>query len=146
MPYATREDIEKVYGTMLLRIVADLTDDGIAEDDAITQALAESSSEIDSYLALRHVLPLDPVPPILIQLCRDMAVYRLSLQAGPRTTEMRTRYMDAIAFLEKVAAGKVTLVQIPGDTDGDGDVDEDDTTTGEVIKASPYVVRIVRSD
>jgi phage gp36-like protein len=143
MAYATRADIENVYGPELLKIVADLTEDGVPEDQAITQALSEASSEIDSYIGVRYRrLPIDPVPPILTQICRDMGIYRLSLRAGPRTTEMRTRYEDAIRFLEKIAASKITLISVPGDIDGDGDVDDDDAA---LAQGSARILKIVRS-
>lgn len=146
MPYATREDIEKVYGAQLVQIIADLTEDGVAEDAAIAAALEEASSEIDSYIGVKYAaLPLDPIPKILTMHCRDMAVYRLALNSGARTTEMRVRYEDAIKFLERVAAGKVTLIQVAGDLDGDGDVDADDNALVEALKR-PYVVRTTRGN
>lgn len=146
MPYATRADIEKVYGAQLVQIIADLTEDGVAEDEAVAQALEEASSEIDSYIGVRYPqVPLDPVPKILITYCRDMAVYRLALNSGARTTEMRVRYEDALKFLEKVATGKVTLIQVEGDVDGDGDADDDDDALAQALKR-PYVVRTTRGN
>jgi phage gp36-like protein len=138
MAYATREDLEKMYGVQLLAIVADLTEDGITEDDAVSAALDEASSEIDAYLAVKFQVPVLGAPPILTQLCRDMAIYRLALSSSKRTNEMRVRYEDAIKMLEKMAAGKVGVPFLPADLDGDGDIDEDD------VRPSPYVLRTAR--
>ncbi|MGE5509941.1 MAG: gp436 family protein [Bacteroidota bacterium] len=133
MAYATREDIEKVYSVELLDIIADLDASGTPSDEAVTAALAEVSSEIDTYVGVLYPVPVSPAPPILTLLARDMAVYRLSLQAGKRTLEMRQRYEDAIKLLERIAGGKASLPlppPAPGDSDGDGDVDDDDVVHG----------------
>jgi phage gp36-like protein len=144
MAYATREDIESLYGPQLVSIIADLTEDGQPEDVAVERALNEASSEIDTYLAVQYLTPINPAPPILVQLCRDMAIYRLALQSSVRTTEMRTRYEDAIKMLERIAAGKASLPPVDGDLNRDGEVNEDDDALAEALKR-PYILRTVRN-
>lgn len=144
MAYATRSDIEELYGAQLVSIIADLTEDGQAEDVAIERALEEASSEIDTYLSVQYLTPVDPAPPILVQLCRDMAIYRLALQSSVRTTEMRTRYEDAIKMLERIAAGKASLPPVGGDLNNDGVVDEEDELLAAALRR-PYTLRTVRN-
>jgi phage gp36-like protein len=52
--------------------------------------------------------------------CVDIAVYRLALDVGPRTEEMRLRYTDAISYLKSVADGKFELPDTGGGTDPGG--------------------------
>lgn len=122
--YATREDIEALYGADELRGVLDLARDEplTGEHTArIDKALTECASQIDAYLGTRFVLPLSVVPDVLSSFAIDMAMYRLALRNGRPRDELRTRYDDAIKFLRSVAEGKASL---PGvGTDGSPDSD-----------------------
>lgn len=92
------------------QLVADLT--GASEPDiaAITRALESASSEIDSYLATRYILPLATVPDRLRELCIDIAFYKLlNFRPLGDIEDTRRRYTDAIKFLERLADGKVSL-------------------------------------
>jgi phage gp36-like protein len=52
----------------------------------------------------------------------DIAVYKIALGRGGRTDEMRVRYEDALALLEKISTGKVGLGLPPTTgTDENGD-------------------------
>lgn len=120
MTYATRADIETLYGPDELRLVlnlmrdAELSGDEIARVDA---ALSETSSQIESYLSVRYTLPLATVPQVLRSFAVDMTIYRLALRNGRPRDELRKRYDDAIAFLKSVAKGDANL---PGVSTGTG--------------------------
>ncbi|MOA13986.1 hypothetical protein D3C78_1340600 [compost metagenome] len=75
----------------------------------IEQATADATAEIDSYVGTRHRLPLAVIPEVLVRLCGDIALYRLSAEAGSGTEEKRTRYEDAVALLRRIASGEVSL-------------------------------------
>jgi phage gp36-like protein len=76
----------------------------------ISLALADASSEIDGYIEARFQLPLADPPPVLNRLATDIAMYRLqSLRPLHDLQDARQRYEDAVATLEKVAAGELTL-------------------------------------
>jgi phage gp36-like protein len=76
----------------------------------ITLALADASSEIDGYIEARFTLPLTDPPPVLNRLATDIAMYRLqTLRPLHDLQDARRRYEDAVAVLEKVAAGELTL-------------------------------------
>jgi phage gp36-like protein len=76
----------------------------------ITQALADASAEIDSYIEARFTLPLTDPPAVLNRLATDIAMYRLQvLRPLHDLADARKRYDDAIAMLSKVAAGELTL-------------------------------------
>lgn len=79
-------------------------------DDALTQALADASAEIDGYLESRFALPLTDPPAVLARLACDIAMYRLqTLRPLHDLAEARKRYEDAVALLMRVADGTLTL-------------------------------------
>lgn len=118
--YATRSDIEALYGADELRGVLNLARNQVelsAEDIArVDQALVDVGSLIDSYLGPRYSLPLPLVPQVLRAFAVDMTIYRLALRNGRPRDELRTRYEDAVKFLIAVSTGKANLPGIDGDS------------------------------
>lgn len=106
--YATRDDLINRFGLDTLLMVADRDRDNVPDQELIDRELANASAEMDVFVGQRHRLPLDPVPPVLMPLCCDIALYRLSLDGGV-TEERRKRYEDAMALLRLIARGEVSL-------------------------------------
>lgn len=107
--YATRADIDELYGTELL---ARLTDDrraGEADQTKVDRGLEAADNIVNSYISERYTLPLPVVPGALRECAVDIAVYKIALSTTKRTPEMRTRYEDAIALLERIGCGKAGL-------------------------------------
>ncbi len=125
MAYATEDDIVELYGEDLLLRVADLDKDGVADQEVIEKALLGADDVCNAYLSAQYAIPVTPTPGVVRTCAIDIAVYRMALQRGGRTDEMRVRYEDALALLEKISTGKVGLGQLPQDTDGDGTPDTD---------------------
>ena len=73
----------------------------------IESALSDATPTIDSYLAGRYPFPLTQVPPILERFSCDIARYFLHDRAP--LEEVTNRYKEALRFLEKVAAGQISL-------------------------------------
>lgn len=92
--YASWDDVTDLYGQGAL-YVADHDRSGAPDMVAVDRALVTASSEIDSYIGVRVKLPLPAVPPILTQLCAEIALYRLASSADVLTDENRRRYDDA---------------------------------------------------
>lgn len=140
MGYATRENIEDLYGTDTLTAVA--TRGNAVDDEVIDSAIDTASSEVDSYLSARYSIPLDPCPPYIRQITVDIAIYRMALYDDARTTEMRLRYEDAIKYLTTVSKGLANIDTGAGGqgTSGGGD----GGATGE-IGSKAYVQTLVRS-
>lgn len=112
MSYATRADIEALYGGDELRGVLNLARDAeLSPTDTarVDQALTESASQIDAYIGPRYTLPLPTVPDVLRGFAIDMTIYRLALRNGRPRDELRTRYEDAIKFLGAVGKGHANL-------------------------------------
>lgn len=131
MHYASRVDLEKLYGSEIVRILSDIRDSEDPPEEAAAQAmvaekveeaLSAADAEINAYISVKYGLPLAYVPPVLKQFARNIAIYHLALH--DRTEEMRVRYEDAIKFLQAIATGKAALPPDPGappvDADGDG--------------------------
>lgn len=110
--YATREDIEKLYGGDELRGALNLASDAALDAESlarIDQALAETASQIDASISVRYDLPLPLVPEVLKAYAVDMTLYRLALRNGRPRDELRKRYEDAVAFLKSIAKGEAKL-------------------------------------
>lgn len=109
MAYAVEQDIADRYGADALLVVADRDGDGFVDSDIVETALVDAGAEIDAYLTAKYDLPLKDVPPVLTRLSVDIALYRLSGDAGALTEERRQRYEDAIKLLEAISTGKASL-------------------------------------
>jgi len=77
---------------------------------------ADASAVIDSYLAgspsRTSTLPLDPVPPRVVELAAEITRYKLW---GARASEqVETRHTAAIEYLERISGGDSA---IPGETE-----------------------------
>lgn len=120
MPYATKADIEELYGADAL-FAADHDGDGVAEDAPVLRAIEEADAEIDSSIGVRYPLPLAETPRILRRLSVDIAIYRLALSRDVLTEELRTRYEDATKTLDAIATGKKSLNLAAPDSGGDDD-------------------------
>ncbi len=111
MPYATAQDIERIYSASVLDRVAynpDLSPPG-RDPQMIARALDEAQAEIDTYLSVGYTLPINPIPPILRQLSVDIAIYRMALTFDKLTEEMRERYKSCCDLLKRIADGKAGL-------------------------------------
>ena len=108
MAYATQADITTLYSEDAL-FVADRDGDGVVDAGAVERALLSASDEIDTYLGVRFPVPYAQASNVLVQLCVDMAVYRLAQTRDVLTEELRTRYEDALKLLMRIADGKATL-------------------------------------
>lgn len=109
MTYATQQDMVERFGEQEL---IQLTDrDGTAGaivTAVLDRALEDADAEIDGYLAAGgYTLPLASVPPILSRIGADITRYHLYDDAA--TEEVRRRYDRAVALLEAIAKGTVSL-------------------------------------
>ena len=109
MPYVTTADFIARFGQREL----DQLLPQAPQDDGRTFAAAEAdaSAIVDSYLASRpgrtYTLPLVSLPPRLVEIAADLVRSELCGNAAPE--EVETRRDAAIAFLEKIAAGELTM-------------------------------------
>ncbi len=122
MAYATLEALIKQYGLDAVLLVADRDQDGDIDADVVEDALTAATSEIDSYVGVKHRLPLPQVPDVLVRVCGDIALYRMSSEGGQLTEDKRQRYEDAVDYLKRVAAGTASLgLATPPEKETSGD-------------------------
>lgn len=101
--YATRHDLEARFGEGELQQLESMQTVG----NSIEEALQDASEEIDSYIAVRYVLPLPNTPSTLKRIACNIARYRLYFQQP--IEEVENRYKAEIDFLKRIADGKATL-------------------------------------
>jgi len=106
MRYATRTDIDAIYGPDFL---TGMLDEGVDPDEAVGHALDMASTEIDTHLSARYRLPLANAPAALKLPTINIAIYTLANRHTFLTQTIRERYEDAIALLKRIADGKAGL-------------------------------------
>lgn len=104
--YATRADMVLAFGEKECVSLTDRSFTGDIDDEVLTGALNRASAEIDSYLVGRYPVPWPDTPGVLIGRCCDIARYLLCGADKQMTEEVRTRYEDAVRYLERVADGR----------------------------------------
>lgn len=104
--YATQDSLIKRYTADVLLSVA-MTKARTLDEAKVQEALEDASQTIDSYLAGRYSLPLRQVPAVLERHCCYIARY--FLEKNRATNQSRQDYEDSIRYLEKVAAGTISL-------------------------------------
>ena len=103
MPYCTQDDLEKLL----------------------------PGAEIDSYLAVRYVLPLTETPAQVKHLAVDLAIYHLYSRRGMMLEIRGKNYDKAVAFLKDVAAGRAEIIGATG-----AEISGDAQTVTEVSSAT----------
>ncbi|STO55360.1 Mu-like prophage protein GP36 [Canicola haemoglobinophilus] len=104
--YATQDSLIKRYTADVLLSVA-MTKERTLDEAKVQEALEDASQTIDSYLAGRYALPLKQIPAVLERHCCYIARY--FLEKNRATNQSRQDYEDSIRYLEKVAAGSISL-------------------------------------
>lgn len=76
-------------------------------------AVEDAQAEIDGYLAKRYDVPFTKTPRVINKFAKDIALYNLISRKGvdesDREKTYLTRYNAAVAFLTKVAEGKIDI-------------------------------------
>lgn len=110
--YLTRADLARYVPEKALAALP------TADQDA---AIAAASDEADGYLAARYTLPLAHTGADLKLHVASIALWHLLGRrnhnpANPAGDAFRLRYLDAIAWLEKVRDGKVIPARVVDST------------------------------
>ncbi|WNY75970.1 gp436 family protein [Pasteurella multocida] len=104
--YATIDSLIKRYGQDEITTLA-LGDDKQLRVEKVQEALSDASETINSYLGGRYSLPLSYKPAVLERHCCYIARY--FLERNHATEQARKDYEDSLRYLEKVAAGTISL-------------------------------------
>jgi phage gp36-like protein len=108
MAYATQQDIIDRYGEDALYVAADRDNNDAIDTAAVNRALDDATDEINTYIGKKYQLPLPVVPTVLVRVCVDIALYRMSFSTA-LTEEKRKRYDDTVRLLKAIALGEASL-------------------------------------
>ena len=111
MAYVTQQDLIDRFGEAELIQLTDRTNLPASTIDStvVSAAIADAENLADSYLAKRHVLPLNPVPDVLTPVVANLARYALFGDHADKDNAVTRNYRDAIGWLKDVASGTVQL-------------------------------------
>lgn len=109
MSYATLANLVAQFGEREVLALTDRSGLGVIDDVVLADALRRASNTIDAYLAARYPLPLSVVPDQLVEICCDLARYKLCGAEVTETEEVRNRYKDALKTLELIRDGKIDI-------------------------------------
>lgn len=115
MGYCSREDVGRMIPQAEL---AELTAESGDSPDylVVDEAIGKADAEIDSYLGVRYVVPLNPVPAQVKALSVDLAIYHLYSRRSVVPVARRQKYEAAVAFLQQAAAGQIVVEGVRGES------------------------------
>ena len=115
MAYASVAELKAVIPVSDLMLLTDFEGDDTPSDARLEVALADASSEIDTYIAkVVSATPMANPPHILTVICRDLAMHRLYVNLGHDMAAYQRLRADAISTLKSIAKGETSI----GDDDG----------------------------
>lgn len=109
MTYATQSDLINQFGEAEVISISDRGLTGVVDTIVVEGGLQRASDMMDSYLAARYTLPLTIVPQMLVDICCEIARYKLLGAEATETDAARNRYKDAVRLLEQVRDGKLDI-------------------------------------
>lgn len=113
MAYCTRADIEALVSAETLRQLTDDSQAGDVDDSIVDACIASADASIDGYLRGRYTVPLAtvPVPRVVLDISRDLAVYDLFSRKGEGGVPeiYLSRKNDAKKQLKDIAEGILVL-------------------------------------
>lgn len=115
MPYVTQSDMVALFPLSEMVGLTNLDDPAATtvNTNRLDAAIAHAESIIDSYLGVRHSLPLATTPVVLTGYAADITRY--VLDSTRAREDVRQRYEDAIVWLKMLAKGEVVLDLDAGD-------------------------------
>ncbi len=111
MSYVTVEAMQLKFGE---RELIQLTDNEAPYQDAINMeklnaAMQEANSEIDAYIGSRYPLPLQVMPPFLVNIGCNLARFYANTGDLAENDPIKARYDASIKTLTKISKGELTL-------------------------------------
>lgn len=109
MTYATQANLTERFGEAMLVALTDRAAVATGAIDAavIARALTDTDALIDGYLGTRYVLPLSEMPPLVLDLALQIAIYKLHINAPDE--KISEDYKTALKMLEKIGNGAMRI-------------------------------------
>lgn len=109
-PYSTIVELQQSFGgAARLTQATDWDQDTNPDLTAISNAIEEADSLIDSYLNKQRYVPFDVVPTTVKWISARLARFRLASPRGMIIQEWRDEYDSDLKWLKAVADGEITL-------------------------------------
>jgi len=113
--YITQAQVIALFGSE--RELASLTNDtatGVVNTEALDDAIQWGEGVINSYVAVRHLTPVDvstdtSLAAYLRRIAGCLAEYKLRIRKPPVDPSTQERYDQTIATLASLAAGEIAL-------------------------------------
>lgn len=109
--YATVGVMKRKFGeTILIRLTdTEKPYQGVINMEKLDAAMQEANSEIDAYVGSRYPLPLQTIPPFLIEIGCNLARYYAVTGDLSENDPIKNRYESSIKTLTKISKGDLTL-------------------------------------
>lgn len=105
--YAALSDLLERFEQRELVQITDDAGTGAVDQVRIDRALTAATATIDGYLAAKYQLPLARVPDNIIDLCCDIARFKLWRQTPPENVEKA--HSTALKMLEQISKGVIKI-------------------------------------
>ncbi|RLL17885.1 gp436 family protein [Acinetobacter chengduensis] len=109
--YATAEAMTRKFGeTILIRLTdTEKPYQGVINMEKLNAAMQEANSEIDAYVGSRYPLPLQVIPPFLVNIGCNLARYYAVTGDLSENDPIKNRFESSIKTLTKISKGELTL-------------------------------------
>ncbi|CAM4094446.1 gp436 family protein [Acinetobacter pragensis] len=109
--YATVEAMKRKFGeTLLIRLTdTEKPYQGVINMEKLDSAMQEANSEIDAYVGSRYPLPLQVIPPFLVNIGCNLARYYSVTGDLSDNDPIKNRFESSIKTLTKISKGELTL-------------------------------------
>lgn len=109
MTYATLANLTDRFGADMLIGLTDRAQpaSGQIGVPTVERALKDADAMIDGYIAGRYALPLNEVPPQIIDIAQMLAIWKLHTYKPDEKIEID--YREALKSLRDISDGKITL-------------------------------------
>lgn len=112
--YATRSDIEDIYGITNVAKWADINNDGVSTEDRVTdrvnKALSRATAEINDRLrGSRYSIPFTEVPNTVVYLCALYAGIWLYSSRGVTDYDPNGKAQDQLSYQRKEFNKKIRM-------------------------------------
>lgn len=109
--YATVETMLQKFGEQELQQLTDNEEPFQYEINMtkLNSAMDEANSEVDAYVGSRYSLPLQTIPPFLINIACNLARFYAVTGDLTENDPIKNRYESSIKTLTKISKGELTL-------------------------------------
>ncbi|MGD1880850.1 MAG: gp436 family protein [Paracoccaceae bacterium] len=109
MPYTSQQILIDRYGEHTLVQATDRGDvaTGTVDTDVVDRVLIDTDAVIDAHISGRYRLPVATVPPLLVTIASEIAIYKLHVyEPDPK---LKADYEAAMKSLTAISLGNIRL-------------------------------------